>query len=336
MDLVDLLDEYGLQQDEWSLTTPRFGNEGQLQVIGWSGKRKNRSDKFYILTCNRCSQDNDLFGDGYFKSSKCHLINGKVPCGCARGTRWSQDQFNVLCSRKAKELGYTFLGFEGEWRGINTKIKMLCEKHGEWNTGTIDPLVNRCYGCPSCAHDIIREAKKKPDEVMISCFMTTGGFHVDTKFWRSERVDNRGSKVYWFMDCPECGTSGESNASCLRQGSRSCVCSKHRQQEAYVNLIVDGSGVAVALKFGIANSSEQRIKSQHAKSNYTVIQHSVFTFPTAQQCKKAESECLQELECGVVLKSDMRDGYTETTWVYNLEKIVEIYEQNGGLLSERV
>jgi hypothetical protein len=27
----------------------------------------------------------------------------------------------------------------------------------------------------------------------------------------------------------------------------------------------------------------------------------------------------------------MPDGYTETTWVYNLDKIVEIYERNGGL-----
>ena len=34
--LEDLIDpEYGLQQDEWSLTRPRFGTEGQLEVIGW-------------------------------------------------------------------------------------------------------------------------------------------------------------------------------------------------------------------------------------------------------------------------------------------------------------
>lgn len=45
---------------------------------------------------------------------------------------------------------------------------------------------------------------------------------------------------------------------------------------------------------------------------------------------KAERECLQELECGVVLKRDMPDGYTETTWYYNLEKIIQIYERNGG------
>lgn len=47
--------------------------------------------------------------------------------------------------------------------------------------------------------------------------------------------------------------------------------------------------------------------------------------------EQAERECKEQLECGVVLKRDMPDGWTETTYVYNLEKIVEIYERNGGV-----
>ena len=38
MDLVDLLDENGLQQDEWSLTNPVFGVAAQLKVLGYSGE----------------------------------------------------------------------------------------------------------------------------------------------------------------------------------------------------------------------------------------------------------------------------------------------------------
>jgi hypothetical protein len=30
----------------------------------------------------------------------------------------------------------------------------------------------------------------------------------------------------------------------------------------------------------------------------------------------------------------MRDGWSETTWVYNLERIIEIYERNGGIIHE--
>ena len=41
--------------------------------------------------------------------------------------------------------------------------------------------------------------------------------------------------------------------------------------------------------------------------------------------------CRRELDCGVLSKEEFPDGYTETTWVYNLDKIVEIYERNGGV-----
>jgi hypothetical protein len=51
-----------------------------------------------------------------------------------------------------------------------------------------------------------------------------------------------------------------------------------------------------------------------------------------EQCKKAERECKKELETGVVLKRDMPDGYSETTWAYNIGKVKDIYERNGGVL----
>ena len=45
--LEDLIDpEYGLQQDEWSLTRPRFGAEGQKSVFACTIERmqKNMED----------------------------------------------------------------------------------------------------------------------------------------------------------------------------------------------------------------------------------------------------------------------------------------------------
>ena len=91
----------------------------------------------------------------------------------------------------------------------------------------------------------------------------------------------------------------------------------------------------VAIKFGVAKDSVKRTKQQNLKSSYEVSNHQTYEFPTVQQCKKAERECKMELERGVVLKRDMPDGYTETTWVYNLDKIIEIYERNGGILKQK-
>ena len=52
--------EYGLQQDDWSLSKPTFGEGGHLEVIGWSGKTKGRI-KYYILECSVCKKDSELF-----------------------------------------------------------------------------------------------------------------------------------------------------------------------------------------------------------------------------------------------------------------------------------
>lgn len=334
MNLEDVLDpEYGpvdsvhsLQQDNYSLSGVAFGEEDQLQVVGWSGK--SGGNKYYILKCSTCSQDIELFGGGYFKSRKSNLVKGTVPCGCSKIPKWSQEQFSILCSRKANELGYTFLGFAGEWKGCYTKIKMSCIKHGEWSSGSINCLIYKVAGCPGCRIDIIT----KPDDVMIQSFNESKAFHPDTKFWRSERVDSRGATAYWHVSCPECGEIGEATSGGLQKGNRPCACSPQRQQECYINWLIDFQDNAVVIKFGIANNSKHRILSQDRQSLYKLRQYQVYSFPSVQQCKQAERECKKELETGVVLKRDMPDGWTETTWSYNIGKVVDIYKRNGGVL----
>lgn len=331
MNLEDVIDpEYGLQQDNYSLSGVVFGDEGQLEVVGWSG-RQSSGNKLYILKCNKCSQDSELFGEGYFRSLKGDLVRGTVPCGCTRTPRWSEDQFAILCTRKAKEISYTFLGFEGEWKGKNTKIKLSCDKHGEWSSGTIYNLIHGGNGCPGCWAEVLT----KPDDEMIASFFASGAFHPETKFWRSRRLNSRGYKPHWFMSCPECGETGESLSSNLQLGKRPCACSNMRQQESYINLVMEDNN-CIALKFGISINSKQRIKQQSLKSIYNLKQHSVYSFPSVESCKAAERGCKETLECGVVLKRDMPDGYTETTWLYNLEKVKAIYEKYGGVKNEEL
>lgn len=332
MNLEDLIDEKGLQQDEWSLLRLRFGQERQLEVVGWSG-RSAKGKKLYIVKCAKCFDDAELFGDGHFKIHKGSLILGVLPCGCSQRVSWSGEQYLTLCLRKSDELGYDFLGFEAENLTIAAKIRMLCEKHGEWATGSIGKLLHRGSGCPGCASEARAATKIKSNEVMTQSFFASGAFHPETKFWRSERKNSQGAKVYWCMYCPICEDTGEATSSGLQQGKLPCACSNQRQKESYINLICDGSNT-VAVKFGIANNSKKRLKQQDYKSVYTLKQHSIYSFPSIQQCKQSERECKQELQCGILLRRDMPDGWSETTWVYNLEKIIEIYERNGGNLQE--
>lgn len=339
MNLEDVIDiEYGLQQDDWSLRggenggPPRFGKEQQIEVIGWSGK--SGWNKRYILKCHICTKDSELHGEGVFRSMKGSLVNGSVPCGCANCHMWNAKQYATLCKRAAEKLGHTFAGFVGEWKGNTTKISMVCDTHGEWATGIIADLINKGKGCPRCMADATGLRSTKPDETMIDSFMASGAFHPDTKFWRSERLNSYGWTTHWYVSCPECGEAGESQSGDLQQGKRPCACSPMRQKEAYLNWVVDGNNNALALKFGIANNSKRRVKKQNSSSIYEVRQYQVYTFPDVSSCRSAERECKQSLVCGIVSKTDMKDGWTETTSVLNLNKVRVIYEKHGGVLQE--
>lgn len=333
MNLVDLLDEGGLKQDEWSLTAPTFGKEGQLTVVGWSGyyiEGKKRK-KQYILFCKNCSKDSELFGDGFFSSRKSALVNGsQIPCGCSKKPEWSETQYYTLCIRKADEKGYKFLGFDSVWKRANTKIKMLCEKHGEWYTGTINNLVNNNQQCPSCAVEVrvskLTDNNKYTDEAFIESFMSSGYYTSETRFERSDRLSKNGKRNYWLVHCGGCNTTGENLPQHIRQGRVSCSCMVGPTQ-AYVKLVRDSETV-VALKFGISKDAKNR---KHYGCAFEVTHLSTWQFPDRKSCVKAEAACKSSLLCRVLNKQEMPDGYTETTFTYNLDKIIEIYKEHGGV-----
>lgn len=64
--------------------------------------------------------------------------------------------------------------------------------------------------------------------------------------------------------------------------------------------------------------------------------HSIWEFPSKKHCRDAENECKRELECGVLSKEDMPDGWTETTHVYNLGRIKDTYAKHGGVIMEEL
>lgn len=44
----------------------------------------------------------------------------------------------------------------------------------------------------------------------------------------------------------------------------------------------------------------------------------------------AEAECKRELVCRILSKTEMPDGWTETTYCHNIEAIEAIYIKYGG------
>lgn len=302
-----------------------FGKEDQLEVLGWFDYRV--SAKLYVLRCSVCLTDPELHGDGLFHSVKANLLNGTLPCGCSPKHRYTEDQNKIRIKRICEERGVKFLGWsEGYKTPVGeTKLLLECSTHGVFGTSYFANMMKKTGGtqCSRCIG-------KKPDEDFISRFKEFGNYHDSVEFSRNERTDSRGTNTYWNIDCPICGIVAVAHTSNILRGVISCGCNLHNiQDEGYINIIYDGE-VAIATKFGISRNAKQRLYTQNYKSVYDVVNMYSYTFPDVLSCRSAEYECKQAVVCGVVSKTDMWDGFTETTNLNNIDKIREIFINYGG------
>jgi len=305
---------------------------GSSTVVGWNGRMEGQTSKRFILRCSVCAEDIELFKGGYFITTKHHLLKGHKPCGCSGKFAWTEHQYKIRASRSAKLKGVRFIGWASEYKKSNfTKVLLECPVHGEYSGSLLCALLDKNYdsGCNGCKAVKMGDFKRKDDEVMIKRFMESG-FPSGTIFTRSSRLDKNGHKKYWNVYCPECETHGEGHIVGLYKGSRCCKCSHQRPQETYINLVMDDSHT-LAIKFGVANISSERIKSQNLNSVYSIINYGVWTYPDIQSCKAAERTCMHSMTVGVLSKYEMADGYTETTFPSNIEHVIRIFEEHGGV-----
>lgn len=107
------------------------------------------------------------------------------------------------------------------------------------------------------------------------------------------------------------------------------ACAGKVAREGYINMVTD-NGLPTALKFGVSVNATRRIRQQNAKNIFQMTQLCVYVFPTVDACLKAENECKSRLKTGVVSKSDLKDGFTETTYIENIHILKDIFEDCGG------
>ncbi|WOZ57412.1 putative endonuclease [Pseudomonas phage vB_PseuGesM_254] len=323
-----------MQQDEFCESV--FGEGGHLKVIGWSGRAG--TSKLYVVKCSVCKQDKELFGDGVFRSQKVGLLHGELPCGCSKRRRWSPSQYYTLLTREPHLEKYTIPKeqFRVERLRSKDKIQIVCIDHGLF-LSSLNQLLCQKTNCPAC-WEVTKKIRLKsnspaliPVEIHIQDFFKVGIFHPNTIFSKNiERRDTLGYLTFFDVRCGACEEVYTSRMGNLKNGKRGCSCAIASQTQAYIHRVVD-NGWDVCLKLGIARDATQRQRQQHRKSAFDILPLKVYNFPTASQCKAAERECLDTLECGTVSKRDMPDGYTETTYLRNLDAIVAIYKKHGGV-----
>lgn len=217
--------------------------------------------------------------------------------------------------------------------------------HQHWN-----------YTCPICSHDeyvkaglcsgVFESASTHLKRGKISCRCSS--FYRWTKdqyaYRIKKKMDESGTADVFIRICSNFKNSkSKFIRKCSRHGryetsiSDYCsynigcpICGCRDQKEAYINIIKKGDEV-VALKFGIAKNSKQRIKNQDRRSEFQIEQYGVWLFQKINACKIAENHVRKSIKCRLLSKEQMPDGYTETTSADNLEAITKIYEKYGGV-----
>lgn len=330
MDLSEILGNGVLNTSD--LDGMQFGHSKQLTVLGWSGK--SNYDKLYIVRCEICKHDSEMFGEGIFKSIKSNLVRCNLPCGCSSNPKFTENQNRIIVQRWATDKGFVFKGWVGQYKGSNTKIHLVCPRHGDWKSSRISGIRNKKC-CPKCRDFIKNEENKLSDQEMISRFVESKAFSEDSIFIRSPRA-TLGNPFgrFWYVFCPECGEINESDAYRLAQGQVPCSCSMEMSRICYINLVID-NGIVVAIKFG-RTSKSGKIRSAviSRKSVYTIENYADWVFETYERCVAAERKVKEILPSGYVLKRDLPQGFSETLSPIHIEKVIEIYESFGGKRNE--
>lgn len=299
-----------------------------LTVLGWHPEHKRQRSRVYFIICSVCSKDKELFGDGVFISRKAELVRGSVPCGCSPITKWTEEQYRIRVVRLCKELGYQFNGWAEEFKGYNTRLKLV-SRLGETDSLSISRFL-KGQRCRLEKAYKISQAFKKKDEVIIQKFMDSGQFHPLTEFWRSDTISNDGYRRSWWVKCGECGEVAESKRSNLYYGFKPCSCSNGETRFSYISVVYDGEE-PIALKFGVSSRPSQRNRNQNRTSSLKIDLVEVWEFESKYMASCAENSCMSRLNCGIVERFLMPDGWTETTYLYNFDTIKEIFSEFSGV-----
>lgn len=221
---------------------------GVLTVVGW-GSSRNTHNKKFSCHCSVCGEDKELFTDG-FMVTKDKLIAGICPCGCSRNHRWAEGQNEIRVQRECIERGYIFHGWAGDYKGNKTYLDLENPETGNrWRSTNLNSFLSGRADSP--------RGKSKPEDGHLQDFIKAG-FTTDYKFWRSDKLDTKRQKSYWYYTCPVCSNdeyvqagvcSGvfESKNDHLKNSNKSCRCTHYiwtqEQREYQINKICKEEGL---------------------------------------------------------------------------------------------
>lgn len=205
-------------------------------------------------------------------------------------------------------------------------IRIFCEHHGWFNQKAAAHL--RGHGCSRCADDLL---SKTQDE-----FIKDANKVHNNKYIYEESVYTKSYEDITIL-CPTHGYFTQlANSHLQGAGCPHCATSGFKRDVEGSFYITRWEGFGEEfIKFGVTNNEVKiRVKQQSWGSslNYNILYD--FRFYLGDDAWTIERDILKNFDCGVCPKQWLPDGYTETTHVENLPKILNYIQTNYGLNPE--
>ena len=210
----------------------------------------------------------------------------------------------------------------------NTKVIIIDPEYGEFYTTPSNFLSGK-------GHKIRAIAKVA---------LTTETFIAKAKQQRTDidfdysKVNYVNSRTKVTIIDPDFGEFNIKPNSFLYGGCGHPVRAGHNQKYSYLSLVLDNSN-PIGIKYGIESIAGNRTIQQNRNSVYKIVRIKTFVFNTPEECKAAEAECKSIFQKenrklykrnGLITKNELSDGYTETTSILNIDKVIEIYKKYNG------
>ena len=198
--------------------------DGKLEVVGIADETGKKGRKLFKVTCTECSKDKELFPDGYFVSTKHHLIRGSKPCGCSKWPKWKNWQFLILARRAGEKKGFIVHGFAEPFKNAHTELNLECLKDGHKWTASINNVNNQGVGCLKCSkkyRPTEQEALQKCSDICKEMDYDVVGF--------VDGYKNHRSRVEYI--CKIHGKQSVQYHSLVSGGKRCMGCWKDRRKE---------------------------------------------------------------------------------------------------------
>ncbi|EMD4231263.1 hypothetical protein VQ237_000988 [Salmonella enterica] len=213
-----------------------------------------------------------------------------------------------------EEIGYTYHGFIGEWKGKATQIKLTCDKGHEHDTTYLAFVTQhkRCYTCGRI--NTTKKTRTNIDDAIAKIKAVLGDY-IFVGFDGEYRGINHRTRI--IVRCPK-GHEFSINIRHFLNGTRCKVCragGANEDEPGYIYVQrVTGQGID-AIKYGRCNRTpEKRLYNQKQLSD---LNHEIIwscKFESGKQSEEAELIIKDKFRhlAGFVPRELMRKGFTET------------------------